>query len=98
MLDLVSNAWKASKVKFLLVAIPVVVMLLAAIFLKAWRSYLVASAKKLLEKTLSKDKQLSAESDKANQEANDHKAKADELGKKADEVKNDDDADWNKKV
>lgn len=98
MLELVSKAWKESKVKFLLVVIPVALLLLSAVFIKAWRSYLLASAKKLLEKTFEKDKQLSAEADKANQEAEEHKAKADELGKKVDEVDKEDDADWNKKV
>jgi hypothetical protein len=96
MLELISKAWQDNKGKFLLVAIPVAILLLASLVMKGWRSYLISSAKKLLEKAVAKDKQLSVEAEKTDQEANDHKAKADELGKKADAIE--DDADWNKKV
>ena len=73
-------------------------MLIAAVFVKAWRSWLAASAKKLLEKTLAKDKILSKEADKAEVEADLHKANADGLKKKADAVDSQDDPDWNKKI
>ena len=96
MLDLVSKAWETNKVKFLLVAIPIVLMLLSALFFKAWRGHLLSSAKKLLEKVSKKNDQLSTESDAANREADEKKAKADELKKKADSVE--EDPDWNKKL
>lgn len=98
MLDLLSKAWQESKVKVLLVAIPLFVILLAAIFLKAWRSWLLASAEKLIKKTMGRDKELSSHADAANAEAEEHKAKADELKKKAKAIDGDDDEDWNKKV
>lgn len=98
MLDQVSNAWKENKLKVILVAAPIIILLLASIFLKGYRAYLVATAKKLLDNTVKKDADISKEADKANQEAEEHKAKADDLGKKAEAVKSDDDADWNKKL
>ena len=96
MLDILSKAWAESKLKVLLVAAPIILILLAALFLKVYRSYLVSSAQKLLEKTLSKDKILADESNVLEQSADEHKAKADELAKKADAVE--DDKDWNKKI
>lgn len=98
MLEQVSNLWQQNKVKFLMVAIPVVLLLIAAIFLKAYRQWLLDSAKKLMQTTQAKDKELSQAADQANQEANDHKAKADQLAQQEKEVDKDDDADWNKKL
>jgi phosphate/sulfate permease len=98
MLDLLTEAWRTNKIKVLLIAIPLLLMLLAAVFFKAYRSWLAASAKRLIEKTLGKDKQLSKEADKADTEADMHKANADDLKKKADAVDGQDDPDWNKKI
>ncbi len=98
MLEQVSNAWKNNRTMFLLVAIPVGLLLISALFLKGYREYILASAKKLLEKATSKDKQLSEEANKADAEANQHKAKADEIAKEVKKVDGDNDADWNKKV
>jgi divalent metal cation (Fe/Co/Zn/Cd) transporter len=95
MLELVSKTWKENKVKFLLVAIPVAAMIVAALFFKGYRIYLMASAKKLLEKAQSKDSKLTIEATALENDAAAHKAKADELGKKADTVE--DDVNWNKK-
>lgn len=97
MLDLVSNAWKESKLKVILVALPIVALLLAAVFLKAYREYLVYTAKKLLDSSVKKDSELTQQADKANSEAEEHKAKADQLAQESKKVDSDDDADWNKK-
>jgi len=98
MLDIIGKTWKENKTRFLLVAVPVVLMLLAAIFLKGYRAWLVSSAAKLLEGTKKKDEQLKAEAEAADAEAEAHKAQAAALKKKEQEVEAEEgDADWHKK-
>ncbi len=98
MLDLISETWKTNKMKVLLVAIPVIGLLLAAIFLSAYRDSLISSAKKLMGESEAKDAKLTQEAAVANAQAEDHKAAADALAVKAEAVSKEDDADWNKKV
>jgi sortase (surface protein transpeptidase) len=95
MLTLVSEAWKQNKTRVLLVAIPVIAMLLGALFMKGWRSWLIASAEKLLKKTKEKDSSLKKEADELDSKANEHKQKADKLKQEAQSIE--DDKDWHKK-
>jgi predicted Holliday junction resolvase-like endonuclease len=97
MLESLKAAWAANKPKVILVAVPLVLLLLAALFLKGYRSWLLSSAVKLLGKAEKKDAELKAEADEANKKAEEHKMKAEEIEKKVEEVKKDDDADWHKR-
>ena len=98
MLELASRLWNASKAKFSLVLIPVAILVILAVAFKNWQFYLLNSAKKLLEKMLEKDKKLNNDAEKANANAELHKARADDLGKKISDTDKENDPDWNKKV
>lgn len=97
-LELVSKAWKTSRVKFLLVMLPAAVMLVLAFFFKAWRVWLLVTAENILKKTQNEDKKLSEESSKIEKDADEHKKRADEIQKKVKEISSEEDPDWNKKI
>jgi len=96
MLELVSKAWETNKPKLFMVAVPVVALVLCALFFKAWRVWLLSSAEKLLKTTQKKNQKISEEANELEIQANQHKKKADEIKKKSEKIE--DDADWNKKL
>jgi predicted Holliday junction resolvase-like endonuclease len=97
MLDALKSAWEASKVKFVLVAVPVVLLLLTAAFFKAYRAYLISTAKKLLAETNKKNEGLAAEEEEAKAQANQSMKDAQEAEKKIEDIRKEDDAYWYKK-
>lgn len=94
MLEVLKQVWKTNKIRVILVAIPVILLMLAAVFLGVKKEYILYVASKLLGATKEEDKKLSEEAAKANAAAEEHKKTANELGDKADDIKPD--PDWNK--
>lgn len=98
MLTLICDLWKNNKIKTLAIAIPLATLLILSLVFKAQKVWLLDSARKLLEKSMAKDRILSQEIEKISAESDAHRKRAEELKKQAEDTKTEDDADWNKKI
>lgn len=96
--DVVKQTWQQNKFKFLMFLIPAIILLILAIFFKAYRAWLISSAQKLLSSQKAKDEVLKAEAEKAESQANEHQQKAKEIQKEVENVDSENDPDWNKKI
>ena len=81
-----------------ILAIPIVSLLVVSIINPAIRSWLISSAKKLMNKTQKKDIELKNEIDNAQKEIDKIDQKLESVDQKLEAISDDDDANWHKKV
>lgn len=86
------------KILMILLAIPIVGIILVSIVSPAIRSWLVSSAKKLMDKTQKKDEKLKNQIDDAQKEIDKIDEKLETVDQKLEAINDDDDANWHKKV
>ena len=86
------------KVVMIILAIPIVGLLVVAIVNPAIRSWLVSSAKKLMDKTQKKDDEIKNEIDNAQKKIDKIDVKLENVDQKLEAIANNDDADWHKKA
>jgi peptidoglycan hydrolase CwlO-like protein len=81
-----------------LLVIPIILIAIVALVNPAIRSWLVSSARKLMDKTQKKDEELKASIDDAQKEIDKIDQKLETINQQLEQIKNEDDADWHKKV
>jgi peptidoglycan hydrolase CwlO-like protein len=81
----------------LMLASPLVLFFLISIFFPALRNWLITSAQKLIDESLSKDAQIKKEINDVENKIEKINKKNNDLQDKIGEIKNSNDADWNKK-
>lgn len=86
------------KIAMILLAIPIVGIAIVSIVSPAIRSWLVSSAKRLMDKTQKKDEKLKIQIDDAQKEIDKIDEKLETVNQKLEAIANDDDANWHKKV
>jgi uncharacterized protein (DUF697 family) len=97
MLEVLKSAWEANKIKVILVAIPVILLILAATLLNGYRAYLLETAKKLLAKAQEKNTEILKQENEAKMQAEQAIANTNKAEEAIEEIKKDDDAYWYKK-
>jgi peptidoglycan hydrolase CwlO-like protein len=86
------------KLVMVLLAIPILGIAIVSIVNPALRSWLVSSARKLMEKTQKKDQELKNQIDEAQKEIEKIDKKIEEVDHKLENIDNIVDIDWHKKV
>jgi len=86
------------KIVMILLAIPILGIAVISIVNPALRSWLVSSARKLMEKTQKKDQDLKNQIDEAQKEIEKIDQKIKEVDSKLENINNVVDIDWHKKV
>lgn len=86
------------KLILILLILPLLGLAIVAVVNPAIRSWLVSSAKRLMDKTQKKDEELKNQIEDAQKEIDKLEEKKEDVDQKLETIKNDDDADWHKKV
>jgi peptidoglycan hydrolase CwlO-like protein len=86
------------KITMLILALPIAGLLVISIISPAIRSWLVSSAKRLMDKTQKRDSEIKKEIDDTQKEIDKLDAQLYNVNQKLETIANDDDANWHKGV